>query len=256
MAPKRYSQKGTHFAESGTLKRFARIGPSKSIASRDGFSFPLLSLRRPAAVPAFGNSHWLLARKQQRRERRSNAKALMSLKQHARRHAPLRSHGRMHERPFVLKIGNGKRGHCERGLSTGGISRISKISRISRKCSDPPSFSTVLGFSGISRISKFSRISRKWTFLKRPLFQKTPFSEPEKTSSEFGGMHSGSGRLIFIHLQCWEVLPFGRFQRQRCTKILCPKDPVFYTPLALKTAKGQHLPALEVYKNQSPREVL
>ena len=24
-----------------------------------------------------------------------------------------------------------------------------------------------------------SRISRKWTFVKRPLFQKTPFSEPE-----------------------------------------------------------------------------
>ena len=62
-----------------------------------------------------------------------------------------------------------------------------------------------------------------------------------------------SGRLIFIHLQCWEVLPFCRFQRQRCIKILCPKDPDFYTPLALKTAKGQHLPALEVYKNQSPK---
>ena len=29
----------------------------------------------------------------------------------------------------------------------------------------------------------------------------------------------------------------------------------FYTPLALKTAKGQHLPALEVYKNQSPKRV-
>ena len=34
-----------------------------------------------------------------------------------------------------------------------------------------------------------------------------------------------NGRLIFIHLQCWEVLPFCRFQRQRCIKILCPKDP-------------------------------
>ena len=31
------------------------------------------------------------------------------------------------------------------------------------------------GFSKISRLSTFSRISRKWTFLKRPLFQKTPF---------------------------------------------------------------------------------
>ena len=45
---------------------------------------------------------------------------------------------------------------------------------------------------------------------------------------------------------------FCRFQRQRCIKILCPKGPDFYTPLALNTAKGQHLPALVVYKNQSP----
>ena len=32
-----------------------------------------------------------------------------------------------------------------------------------------------------------------------------------------------------------------------------PKDPEFYTPLALNCQEGQHLPALEVYKNQSPR---
>ena len=60
------------------------------------------------------------------------------------------------------------------------------------------------------------------------------------------------GRLIFIHLQCWEVLPVFTIQRQRCIKILCPKDPEFYTPLALNCPKGQHLPAPEVYKNQSP----
>ena len=54
---------------------------------------------------------------------------------------------------------------------------------------------------------------------------------------------------------CWEVLPLCRFQRQRCIKILCPKDLDFYTPLALKTAKGQHLPALAVYKNRSPNFV-
>ena len=57
-----------------------------------------------------------------------------------------------------------------------------------------------------------------------------------------------NGRLIFIHLQCWEVLPFCCFQRQRCIKMLCPKDPDFYTPLGLKKAKEQHLPALKVYK--------
>ena len=63
---------------------------------------------------------------------------------------------------------------------------------------------------------------------------------------------SFSGRLIFIHLQCWEVLPFCLFQRQRCIKIRVLRAQDFYTPLALKTAKGQHLPALEVYKNESP----
>ena len=51
------------------------------------------------------------------------------------------------------------------------------------------------------------------------------------------------------------MLPFCRSQRQRCIKILCPKDPDFYKPLALKAANGQHLPALEVYKNQSPNYV-
>ena len=79
-------------------------------------------------------------------------------------------------------FGTGKRGHYERGLYAGEISRISRISkfsRISRKWSDSPLFSTVRRFSKISRISKFSRISKKWTFLKRPLFQKTPFSEPD-----------------------------------------------------------------------------
>ena len=84
------------------------------------------------------------------------------------------------------KLGTGKRVHYERGLFTGGISRISKICkfcRISRNRSDSPLFSTVWGFSKISRISRFSRISRKWTFLKRPLFQKTPFSEPDKPLS-------------------------------------------------------------------------
>ena len=35
------------------------------------------------------------------------------------------------------------------------------------------------------------------------------------------------GRLIFIHLRCWEVLPFLTLLRQRCIKILCLKDPEF-----------------------------
>ena len=60
------------------------------------------------------------------------------------------------------------------------------------------------------------------------------------------------GRLIFIHLQCWVLLSFCRFQRQRCIKIRVLRALDVYTPLALKTAKGQRLPALEVYKSQSP----
>ena len=90
---------------------------------------------------------------------------------------------------LTTSLETGKRGHYERGLFTGGISRISRvyrISRISRKLSDSPLFSTVWGLSRPSRISQFSRMSQysrvsgKWTFLKRPLFQKTPFSEPER----------------------------------------------------------------------------
>ena len=76
-------------------------------------------------------------------------------------------------------ISGPKKGHYERGLFTGGISRISKISRISREWSDSPFFSRVWRLSRISKFSIFSKISRKWTFLKRPLFQKTPFSEPD-----------------------------------------------------------------------------
>ena len=60
------------------------------------------------------------------------------------------------------------------------------------------------------------------------------------------------GRLIFVHLQCWEALPFARIQRQRCIKFRVLRAQEFYTPLALNSQKGQCLPALEVYKNQSP----
>ena len=60
------------------------------------------------------------------------------------------------------------------------------------------------------------------------------------------------GDLIFIHLQRWEALPFLTFQHQRCIKFRVLRAQDFYTPLALNCQKRQHLPALEVYKNQSP----
>ena len=66
-------------------------------------------------------------------------------------------------------------------------SPVSKFSRISRKWSGSPLFSTLWGLSSISslvpRISRFSRIARKWTFLKGPLFQKTPSSDPDYFSA-------------------------------------------------------------------------
>ena len=49
---------------------------------------------------------------------------------------------------MLFRIGTGQRGHYERGLFTGEISRtsrISRVSRISRKWSDSPLFSTVWG---------------------------------------------------------------------------------------------------------------
>ena len=56
----------------------------------------------------------------------------------------------------------------------------------------------------------------------------------------------------FIHLQCWEVQPFFTIQRQQCIKFRVLRAQDFYTPLALNCQKGQHLPALEVFQNQSP----
>ena len=80
-----------------------------------------------------------------------------------------------------------------------------------------------------------------WLFPEEPRKPRKPRNHVLKTPAQNNPLF---GRLIFIHHQCWEVLPFCRFQRQRCIKILCPEDPDFYTPLGLKTAKGQHLPAL------------
>ena len=74
-----------------------------------------------------------------------------------------------------------ERGHCERGLFTGGISRICKLSRIYRKWSE----SALFPHSGESLESLKSLdsletcIFEKTPFSKRPLFQKTAFSSPE-----------------------------------------------------------------------------
>ena len=97
---------------------------------------------------------------------------------------------------LLLLFRDRKKGSLRKGSFAGGISRISKISRISRKWPDSPLFSTVWGFSKISRISKFSR---KWIFLKRPLFQKTPFSEPDFFFAGFNRFFFSG----FVHCQGW-----------------------------------------------------
>ena len=50
------------------------------------------------------------------------------------------------------------------------------------------------------------------------------------------------------------MLPFFPIQRQRCIEFRVLRAQDFYTPLALNCEKGQHLPAPEVYKNQSPKK--
>ena len=62
-----------------------------------------------------------------------------------------------------------------------------------------------------------------------------------------------SGRLIFIHLRCWEVLPLLTIQSQRSIRYRVLGSHHFYTPLPLNCQKGQHFPALVVYKNPSPK---
>ena len=67
----------------------------------------------------------------------------------------------------------------EKGVITKGAFSVEESLEslvISRKWPDSPLLSTV---RGLSRVSKLSRISRKWTLLKRSLFQITPFFEPE-----------------------------------------------------------------------------
>ena len=68
-------------------------------------------------------------------------------------------------------------GRCRRGRSgwEGPCSSSESLKSGPEKGSN---YERGLFAGGISRISKFSRISR-WAFLQRRLFQKTPFSEPE-----------------------------------------------------------------------------
>ena len=78
-------------------------------------------------------------------------------------------------------FGCGKRGHYERGLFTGGISRtstISEFSRISRERPDSPLFSTAWGFSRISRTSNSLQSLENGHFRKDPFSKRPPFPNP------------------------------------------------------------------------------
>ena len=57
------------------------------------------------------------------------------------------------------------------------------------------------------------------------------------------------GRLIFIHLRCWEVLPFLKIQRQRCIQFRVLRRGNFYAQLPLNCQKGgasQHLRCIKI----------
>ena len=135
-----------------------------------------------------------------------------------------------------------KKGPLQKGPFIGGVSGISKISIENGRIL--LYFSTLCGFSKISRISKFFRISRV-SNLKRPLFQKTPFSEPEGWTNPvlskpclclrdtrhfrvicvvFGGLRSEA--LVFQWVECKSVIfaafvktaPFWQGAKTRFTK--------------------------------------
>ena len=103
--------------------------------------------------------------------------------------------------------------------------------------SDPPKclpkFLQCISPCLVADVSKFHlhELLRRWVRNTRGLHWEKPGGLSKVETPE-------NGRLIFIHHQCWEVLPFCRFQRQRCIQIRVLRAQDFYTPLALKTAKG------------------
>ena len=62
------------------------------------------------------------------------------------------------------------------------------------------------------------------------------------------------GRLILIHLQCWEVLPFLQFSTSGVYKtIQAPQGTEFLCTAGAERQKGQHLPALDwTFRNPCP----
>ena len=74
----------------------------------------------------------------------------------------------------------------------------------------------------------------------------------------FGG-GGGCENLCFPNWETDSVLGGAALltiQRQRCINFRVLRAQDFYTPLVLNCQKGQHLPALEVYENQSPTNAL
>ena len=115
--------------------------------------------------------------------------------------------------------------------------------------------------STISRhiLPPISRWGNQWIHTGDPVDISSETTIKVKFSFSRGGGAGGGqrGKTLFFrgkrHDNKILKLRFCRFQRQRCIKIRVLRAQDFYTPLALKTAKGQHLPALVVYKNPSPK---
>ena len=123
----------------------------------------------------------------------------------------------------------------------GGAARVSRESpgRSDRK-SVPNRLQTVSG------VSKKDCFETPETVLR---FQRLFFETVPDTFWTPGPEGLGSGRLIFIQLQCWEVMPFLTVQRQRCIEFRVLRALDFYTPLALNCQKRAAPPSTEVENN-------
>ena len=88
-----------------------------------------------------------------------------------------------------------------------------------------------------SKFSRISRISRKWTFLKRPLFQKTPFSEPDFQEIGDFDFSLGSERS---QVECWICDPatLAQVSKQTQQGVFIEKGPFFHGKGASQRGDG------------------
>ena len=104
-------------------------------------------------------------------------------------------------RPYwATPIGTRKRGHYERGVFslTKSLKSLNSPESLEngRNLLYFPQFGKSL--KTLESLNSLESLERKWTFLKRPLFQKTPFSDPEPKPSHNKPSHP--------HVPFWAIL--------------------------------------------------